>query len=284
MIFICTFDLKLSVKLLEQKEIENRLNTLGIEYKPFIYKGGNKTRIDFKCINCGKWKNSTYNQIIKGYIKCLSCVAYKRNETNKHSQKYVENLLDQKKILYKPFVYIGKDMYICVKCSLCNNYTNKKLSNIKSFGNVPCKRCQKFTSKPENELKDYIISLGFNIIENDKKIMGYKQEIDILIPNLNIAFEFNGRYWHSYQMLYQKYKARKNINQHKINFLKRYPYLSSYFDNKTDYIEVFAKNYELFKTLICENKGIKLFHIYEIDWIKDKNEVKQKIKNILCST
>jgi hypothetical protein len=50
-----------------------------------------------------------------------------------------------------------------------------------------------FTSTGEQEVSDFIQSLGFTV----KKLKTKKYEIDIFIPELQIGIEFNGIYWHS---------------------------------------------------------------------------------------
>lgn len=68
-------------------------------------------------------------------------------------------------------------------------------------------------------------------------------EIDIYLPNLGIGFEFNGLYWHS--------------EEHK------------------------EKNYHLHKTNYFNEKGIRIIHIWEDEWIFKNNIIKSQIKNWL---
>lgn len=58
-----------------------------------------------------------------------------------------------------------------------------------------CPHCYHSVSKAEEELVEYIKSLGFSPIR-DRKVLNGK-EIDIYIPEANIAIEYNGVYWHS---------------------------------------------------------------------------------------
>lgn len=67
-------------------------------------------------------------------------------------------------------------------------------------------------------------------------------EIDIYLVELNIGFEFNGLYFHS-----NKFKE---------------------------------KNYHLNKTDYFKEKGIRIIHIWEDDWILRKEIVKSQIKNL----
>jgi hypothetical protein len=69
-------------------------------------------------------------------------------------------------------------------------------------------------------------------------------EIDCFIPSLNIGFEFNGMYWHSEQ-------SGKD------------------------------KNYHYNKTKNAEKEGIKLYHIWEVDWDNKQDIIKSWISNKL---
>jgi hypothetical protein len=93
------------------------------------------------------------------------------------------------------------------------------------------------------ELGEFIEkNCDYNILKNDRTAIT-PNELDFYIPQLKLAFEFNGLYWHS--ELYKK------------------------------------PNYHISKTEICENQNIQLIQIYEDDWIYKKNIVKSRILNLL---
>ena len=99
------------------------------------------------------------------------------------------------------------------------------------------------TSDIENDIYLYIKSIySGKIIQNDRSILNGK-EIDIYLPEMNFAIEFNGLYWHS-----EVYKD---------------------------------KMYHQEKTILCENKGIQLIHIWEDDWLDKKDIVKDIIQSKL---
>ena len=114
----------------------------------------------------------------------------------------------------------------------------------RSFYKIRVCECQSQTSIGENELFQYIQSLVPNveIIRHDRKVLG-KQELDIYIPSLKLAFEFNGNYWHS-----------------------------SLFHNKT---------YHTNKTKQCNKKGIRLIHVFEYQWTNKRKQIENVIKNVL---
>lgn len=79
------------------------------------------------------------------------------------------------------------------------------------------------------------------ILRHDRKVLN-GQEVDIYLPDKNVAIEFNGNYWHSYEMI----------------------------NNKL---------YHFNKSYVCEQKEIRLIHIYEYQW-QDKIS-REIIKSII---
>ena len=97
-----------------------------------------------------------------------------------------------------------------------------------------------------NEIKD-AYNLNITILRKDKRTLGNGQELDIYIPELKLAVEINGTYWHS-----SIYKS---------------------------------EDYHQKKSLECISKGINLIHIFEYDWLhlKTKNIIVNRLKNKLIS-
>lgn len=85
----------------------------------------------------------------------------------------------------------------------------------------------------------------FNIIKNNRSIIN--SELDLYLPDFNIAIEFNGIYWHSYCD-----KSSQNVSklQSDLNY---------------------QKYHRQQKSIECSHKNINLFHIDEnnIEEIKD---------------
>jgi hypothetical protein len=107
-----------------------------------------------------------------------------------------------------------------------------------------CPKCAFSHSKGESELYEFIISLvgKANAIQRDRTILN-GEELDIFIPSLAFAIEYNGLYWHS--------EISKD------------------------------KNYHLNKTLKCEAKNIRLFHIFEDEWINKKDIIKSMLSSLI---
>ena len=98
-------------------------------------------------------------------------------------------------------------------------------------------------SKEEIYLEEYLNSIyDKEILYSNWDILKDK-EIDIYIPNLKLGFEYNGNYWHS-----------------------------------NEYLTV---TYHQEKTLECNKKGIKLFHIFGYELDLKENIIKSLIKSKL---
>lgn len=95
-------------------------------------------------------------------------------------------------------------------------------------------------SNMELEMQQFLNSFSLSYSIKDKKTLGGK-ELDIYLPEYNLAIEMNGVYWHS------------EI------------YLDKYYHKE--------------KTLKCREVGINLFHIWEDDWKYKRDIVKSIIRN-----
>jgi very-short-patch-repair endonuclease len=119
-------------------------------------------------------------------------------------------------------------------------FQNRKRCNIKL-----CTICNtKFTSMAEKNFLDLFYDTEKKLLNNRTIIKPF--ELDIYLPDLKLAFEFNGLYWHS------------EVNK--------------------------ENNYHLNKTEECEKQGIQLIHIWEDDWLYKQDIVKSMILNKLGKT
>jgi len=140
------------------------------------------------------------------------------------------------------------DDNIVLVCDKCDNKfvaTYQQLYNRFLYNTPLCTICNPIESLSyvETEFQEFI-SKNYNgkIFLNNRKIIK-PNELDVYLPELNLAFEFNGLYWHS-----ERYKD---------------------------------DNYHLIKTEMCEKLDIQLLHIWEDDWNFKKDIVKSIILNKL---
>jgi hypothetical protein len=97
-----------------------------------------------------------------------------------------------------------------------------------------------YKSTFEKEIIYFLNELGItNIVSNTRSIIG--KELDIFLPDYNLAIEYNGIYWHH----------------------DKIPHIST--------------TYHRDKFIECEKKGIELFTIFSNSWESKKNVWKKKI-------
>jgi hypothetical protein len=208
------------------------------------------------------YKNPLKNDIIKN--KSLNTNLEKYGEKHHMIEKSKKGLLDiihkEKSLLYYKnqlndknytILDINNDELLIEHKNCCNFYINKQLFYLRNKSNhIICTKCNQLNnntvSESEKELLKFIEkNYGGEIITNSKSIIN-PYELDIYLPNLNLAFEFNGLYWHN--------ELNKPNNYHKI------------------------------KTDMCDDKGIQLIHIYEDDWNYKQDIIKSMILNRLGKT
>ena len=175
-----------------------------------------------------KTQNTQMSNDTNEYVTCKICGKKLSKINGSHLKKHNITIYD----------YVDK--FGCDE--LISNEYFKKASDIAHILNL--RPNNHFVSKGEKEITDYINSLGFQTIHDRKILNG--EELDIFVPDKNIAFEYDGIYWHC---------------------------------------ELFKdKEYHLRKTEICADKNIKLIHIFDDEWKYKKNIVKSRISNILGVT
>lgn len=156
--------------------------------------------------------SSTYSKVLAQKITCghefkvdISSLIYKdcytdcpicQNNTLKPTEE-VLGILDINN-LELVGAYLGSKFPITVRNKLCNHeYTIPFPSNLfyNNKGGV-CKICYPTSSKEEIEVLSFIQEeyKGW-VINNDRKMLEGK-ELDIVLPDLGIAIEYNGSYWH----------------------------------------------------------------------------------------
>lgn len=89
-------------------------------------------------------------------------------------------------------------IYYHFKCKKCGNEFEDDFHN----GIPVCRNCNPnllSKSKSEIEIADYIKSIYSGVVlTNDRKVLNGK-ELDIYLPDLSLAIEYNGTYWHGYR-------------------------------------------------------------------------------------
>lgn len=241
---ICNKSYKKDISEIKKLAKEFNCDLLSTEYI------NNKENLQFKCLECKKVFNMSYNKFSSKnrLIKCPDCLKKYNNSKNKKDNeefiKEVFNEVGNEYTILSNYNTCRDKVLIRHNCKKCNNNIFEvKPTNFLS-NHTRCPICsQGNISKKEKELLNYIKSIySKEVIENSRNIIdGY--ELDIFIPEFNLAIEFDGLYYHSEKFL--------------------------------------ESNYHLNKTLKCKESNIKLIHIFEDEWDFKKDIIKDKIKYLL---
>lgn len=214
------------------------------DYSSLIFSNTSK-KIKILCKTCNKFFYQLPNSHLSGH-GCPNCVSKNNSDRFRSTkEKFIEKAknIHGDKYDYSLVQYLGNKIKVKILCNTCLNYFYQKPNTHISRGGSGCPYCSKckITSKGEKEVLKYIQTIYFGkIIENDRKLLNGK-ELDILIPDLNLAFEYNGEYWHN----------------------KR---------------EQESPGYHFLKEEQCRQAGIELINIWENDWKTSKKEIKHLLK------
>lgn len=214
-------------ELVKKKVIYTNINKFGVEFpsKSDVIKN-KMCETTFKRYGVDNFsKTSIFKEKIK--LKCLEKMAIKLSNSGT--------------------LLTSNDSKYLIKCKICKNdfqILNNLMNSRIRVGDSICLNCNPKKQKiKENKIYSFIEeNYSGKIIQNDRSILNGK-ELDIYLPDLNLAFEFNGLYWHS-----DIYKDRM---------------------------------YHINKTKECLDKGIQLIHIWEDDWNYKPEIVKSIILNKL---
>ena len=215
----------------------------------------------YKTKYIGKTKHITITCIIHGdflqkaetHKKGGGCPACGIISAHNHFRATTEEFIEKSRKVhgdlydYSKSEYIGKHHPITISCSKHGDFIlpmaqRHYLSGTNNFSGCP-KCVTTGSSLMEQELANFVKSLGLVTLENNRTIIS-PQELDIVIPELKIAIEFNGAYWHSEQ-------AGKD------------------------------KNYHLAKLNKTREAGYRLIQIFENEWVHKKEIVMNRIRHIL---
>lgn len=166
-----------------------------------------------------------YNKSIKreqflgdDYVICKVCGEKMKYVNESHLSTHNMTLFDYK------IKYIGDSF---MSNSTVNRLKEVYEENLRHYEHS-------FKSQAEIEISTIIKDIGFNVLNNDKKTLN-GTELDIFIPDLNFAIEYNGLFYHTEKMGKDKW-------------------------------------YHLNKQNKAKEQNVNLIHIFEDEWL-DKKEI-----------
>lgn len=197
----------------------------------------NLTEIEHRCKICEKLIKVRPASVLRGH-KCKYC----SNRVKKSIEIYSKELEDRGIVALSE--YKNNHTKVLHKCSVCNTQWEALPNNILSK-NSKCPTCSRNNSSSIGELEVIsFIKNNYNgwVLTNDRTILEGK-ELDIVLPDLGLAIEYNGVYWHTED------KVGKYHHLHKTNKVNEF--------------------------------GYTLLHINEDEWVNKKEIVKSRLLGFL---
>jgi hypothetical protein len=196
-----------------------------------VHYTSNKAKVTIKCPIHGKFEQEASSHM-KGR-GCAECG--KINRRGKIRVDYKEFVKRAKDVHGNKYEYLKSDYksitdLMTIKCPKHGIFIQRASDH--TFNNTGCPRCSWVLSAAESEIRSVIDSIGIDYYHNDRTLIK-PLELDIVIPSLKIAIEYNGLIWHSEKHGKDKW-------------------------------------YHYNKSKMCANKGYRLIHIWEDDWNRNK--------------
>ena len=170
--------------------------------------------------------------------------AEKLEEYEKNRKKKYQDLCDKSDL--EMLEYLEKHVLL-VRCKKCGKeFVTNNLSYL-PYDKIHCKYCSDAYKdyKPAIKIYELLDSLDIEYVKNDRQLI-HPYELDVYIPSKKLAIEVNGNFWHS---------------------------------------ELVGKDkeYHINKTKRCDEKNIKLIHIYEDEIANKWDIVKSRIMSMIGS-
>ena len=207
--------------------------------------------IKIKCKKHNEWFTQTGTNHISSSKACPICVRESLGEATKSNTEEFKKKGEEVhggKYNYDKSIYVNTGTKVSINCLKCGN-DFEQTPNKHIVGGQGCPVCARSPiSYRETKLYEYISEIyDGEIVGNTRELINEDtltpQEIDIYLPELKMGVEFVGLYWHS--------------------------------DLKKE------NTYHLYKTNTCNDKGIRLIHIFEDEWKRKLRICKSNLSNIM---
>lgn len=221
----------------QSKEVKHKMQKTCLEKYGVLYSAQSENVIN-AIKNKAKNRTDNERELIRNNIKAASRKRFLPILVERFKKYNLEFVNLNEYDGYNNWYRKSPDGYL-LRCTKCNTEFRKIIHTGHDL-NRWCPVCNKsLRSAPENEIATWL-GTYFNIERNKRNIIN-PQELDIFIPESNIALEFNGLYYHSKK----------------------------------------ESTYHLRKTENCAKLGIKLIHVFEDEWYYKEKQTKSIIKDII---
>jgi hypothetical protein len=203
------------------------------------------TKVAITCPTHGAFFQTPTNHVQgKG---CPRCSAEAFGERSKIT---LEDFVERARLVWKDrwdytnTVYTGARSLLTITCPLHGAFQQTQSNHL--GGKIGCTKCNHMQSKGEDAVSSFISRFG-EVRRRDRTVLR-PRELDIYLPNQKMAVEYCGEYWHS---LGDKDSVREKSGAHHQKYLD------------------------------CKALGIRLFTIYESEWLERNYAIRRLLRNAL---
>lgn len=210
---------------------------------------GSKMKVWWKCDKGHEWQARPSDRLrnekegkLGGCPKCFKSSFYSNENSLHHTHPDIAKQWDLNKNgdLVPSNTSKGSSLNIWWKCDKGHEWQAEIRDRTGKKSGCPICASKRYESQAELIIKKYLKSEGIKVVQSNRTILK-GQELDLYIPDLNIAIEYNGVYWHGE-------------------------------NNGKD------KTYHYNKWLSCKNQGIQLIQIWEDDWVNNQQLILELLK------
>jgi len=198
-------------------------------------------------------KHGPFFQVPNSHLggrSCPGCSVVKQQKRNigrnNHIKLNFEKICREKHGMifdYTETVYEHNQKEISFRCIIHDRIlTQTARDHLDGYN--PCTQCNHMKSYQEDALAKYA-TIFTPVVIHDRKVLRPK-EIDILMPEVKLAIEYCGMYWHSHNSVEME---NRDKNKHYLKYID------------------------------CEKAGIRLLTVFEAEWKERPKAIKRLIRN-----
>lgn len=213
-------------------------------YERVAYKGAH-TRVEIVCTEHGPfWQSPTNHMQGKN---CPRCVA---EATGKACRLSLEQFVERARSVwgdrwgYEWVTYAGAHTLVHIQCSEHGMFSQTPTNHL--TGKLACPKCNHMRSAGEEEVFRFVSRFA-EVVQRDRALIKPK-EVDIYLPEKQIAIEYCGEFWHSSG-------SREEESAQK------------------------SRHFEKHKA--CAAAGVRLITIYETEWQERGFALRRLLRNAL---
>jgi len=188
-------------------------------------------------------EHGAFEQVAYVHLAGHGCHDCSYNKVGKRAQLGISEFLRRAQEVHgDTYEYLsglnGMHKPILIKCPLHGEFKQTPSNHLSGAG---CPKCVGRVSKAEQELADFVSSLGVAIEQSSYSVIP-PYEVDIYCPDQKVAIEYNGLWWHRDDLVGDKTKK---------------------------------------KWQFADGVGVKLVQIFEDEWRDKQEQVKNRLRAML---